>query len=155
MANILRCTSANVMQVVESVVERPVIVVIADLRFDPDLGDDLAEYHELHELECLFVQMKAKEAVQQLARFGLTSKLVPFIEGVTSLDGRRLDRLFPPCLDLSDNDVVVVAPVVRSTSDEKSYIQAATSFGDLLLNLFEAQARGDEASTDGRLVHSR
>lgn len=128
-------------------VERPVIVVISDLKFDPDLGDDLGQYHELHELECVFVQLRAKEAARQLARAGLRSQVIPFVEGATSLDGRCLDQpLVIPGLDLSDVDVLVVAPVIYCTRDERFYIRAAANFEDHLLNLPTPQAVTEETA---------
>lgn len=126
MAKILQCASDKIVQVVGSILDRPLIVVISD---DPDLRDDFGQRHELHEVERLFVQIRAEEAVRQLARVGQESRLIPFVEGTASLDGRRLDHpLAIVGLEVSGNDVLIVAPVIWCSRDEGFYVRSADHF---------------------------
>jgi hypothetical protein len=125
-AKILQCASDKIVQVVGSIADRPVIVVISD---DPDLRDDFAHRHELHELERLSVQIKAEEAVRELARVGQESRLIRFVEGTASLDGCRLDHpLAIVGLEVSGSDVVIVAPIIWCTRDEGFYVRSAGHF---------------------------
>lgn len=136
MFKILSSTSGQLRQLVKGVSQKPLAIVIADVRFDPDDASDLDEYYELHEMECHFVQERAKRAVLQLAEFGINARLIPFVRGQTTLNGRRAEVLLPISgLEQPGMDVLVIAPVIYCTRDERHYIRAASQFEKYLSSL--------------------